>query len=169
MRHDRMLAELGLMPVWRLRGAAGQALLARPAELSATAVLDAKDALGWVLIERALTAEEEALFANMLRAMQLRPGASLTLDAGHLAEAVEHHAVTWLWLLGDAVVPELAEALSGAAGATASPALTPPLWRGLPVFLSAQPGELLLQPVGKARLWADWCRYRSSASADPPA
>ncbi|MHB1676995.1 MAG: DNA polymerase III subunit psi [Sulfuriferula sp.] len=150
MPNNAILTELELMPVWRLRVADGGQALAALAELTAIRVLTQNGALGWALVTQPLMGDEEVLFVNMLRAMKLEQGADLRIDCAQIAGHLERHAVAWLWLLGAEVAQTLGVSLTAAVSSK---------WQGLPLFLSAHPRELLLQPAAKAKAWSDWCCY----------
>ena len=152
MYREALMTELELMPLWRLRAA--PVVQALPlTELTAVALTDANGMAGWLLLAEPLQGDAAALSTQMLQAMHLQQSTSVRIEMTHLADAVARSGVSWLWLMGEAVTQSV----------LAQP-LTAPVrqqWQGLPVLLSEHPQSLLLQPGGKAKFWADWCRWQN--------
>lgn len=147
---EAVLDELGLMPLWRLRSLAEampdalvqseESSIPADAELTVMDVLRADGARGWVLMQKAPVDEAAVLFSNMLNAMRLRKTGSRLIDYTRLSESMASGDVQWLWQAGEIAAHPVFES-------------------GVPVFVSAHPGELMARPLAKAELWADWCNW----------
>ena len=151
MRINALLTELELMPRWQLRDAATAPVIIAANRWTAMAVTTAQGVAGWAVAAQPMAAEAESLFMNMLGAMKLRGGVAIEIDPRQVAEEIALRRISWLWLLGEDLMPML-EVLPQASTADG-------ILRGASVFQSAHPSALLTQPERKSTVWAEWCAY----------
>jgi hypothetical protein len=132
---EAILAELGLMPLWLPRAEQSQATGNYLA-----VVLQRNDGkLGWCVTATPFTGDAEILFANVCEGLELqRLTEPQAVDNSfmHLPEEVE-----WLWLSG--LQRDKCDIVAD-----------------MPVFESVGIFELASHAALKAKLWADWCRWR---------
>lgn len=123
------------MPLWQVRAEQSQ-----PAVGYVATILQRDDGkTGWLVTDASWTGDAEILFANVCDALGLQKLGEPQVVSDDLTQLPGE--IDWLWLSG--VQPDKCVIAAD-----------------MPVFASADMGELVGNAVLKTRLWVDWCNWR---------
>lgn len=121
---------LELLPVWRQRPTRP------PVQWQCIVVNDEQARTGWVVLSATMEADSALLFEHILKAMKLRRMTEINIPASDLLRYINEHKPNWLWLTEPTMQVNRIEQ---------------------PVLVSPAISKLLVDPLAKAQLWADWC------------
>ncbi len=176
MKREDILSALELLPIWQLRDAAPQLVLATaPAEQSATMpsetqavaleaalppfrMLVSADSAWLFLLEHHQAAEAEALLQNMLQAVAVKPSQDL---ANANVQDLNKHTAKVIVVMGESVAQQLLKVTQ-----------TLDQLRGQPhpyddtlVIVTYSPAHLLMHLADKAKAWEDLCLAKSTIAS----
>lgn len=133
---EAILAELGLMPLWKIRPTP---VVAQAGAYVAIALQRDDRKSGWLVMDTPLTEDAASLLTNVLAAFKLQMVGAPQTVTPDLTELTGD--IAWLWLAG--VQPAQCSIVAN-----------------MPVFTSVGLPDVVGNAMQKATLWADWCRWR---------